>query len=113
MRPETERRMVIRQTVPKKASVTSRGRNVNNNKSKKLYFNYTSAQLAYTVLFMLVVLENTGSRQIKNTGGAQINYNSEKANNTKQNYPGSVAFYDTRPGNNNNNNNNNNNADNF
>jgi len=41
-------------------------------------------------------------RHIKNTDNTQIKYNSEKANNAKntaKQNPGSVAFYDTRPGN--------------
>jgi len=43
------------------------------------------------------------SIQIKNTENAQIKYNPEKNKTTqtaaKRNYPGSVASYDTRPGN--------------
>jgi len=43
------------------------------------------------------------SRQIKHTGNEQIKYDPEQANNANCSktklYPSSVAFYDTRPGN--------------
>jgi len=39
---------------------------------------------------------SSSMRQIDNT---ETKHNPEKANNAKLNYPGLVAFYDTRPGN--------------
>ena len=45
------------------------------------------------------MLENTGQKT--NTDNAKTKHNTQtrKANNAKQNYPSSVASYDTRPGN--------------
>jgi len=37
-------------------------------------------------------------RQIKHTDNTQAKHNPEKANNAKQNYSISFAFYDNRPG---------------
>jgi len=43
------------------------------------------------------VLENTEDRrQIKNTDNTQTKHNQGKAKNSKPNYHGLVAFYDTR-----------------
>jgi len=45
------------------------------------------------------MLENTGQKTKLKPDTTKNKHNPEKANNAKQNYPGSVAFYDTRPGN--------------
>ena len=63
--------------------------------------NSTSAQIGYTVPFTSVHAGKYLTEESK-THITKAKHKPEKANNTKnskQNYPGSVAFYDPRPGN--------------
>jgi len=64
-------------------------------------FNGTLAQLGYTVPFTLVHAGKYRTEdKLKMTENIRIKHNPEKANNAKHsNYPGLVASYDTRPGN--------------
>ena len=62
----------------------------------------TSAQLGYTVPFTLVHAGKYRTEDKSKTYTTKTKDNPSKANNTKHsktNYPGLVASYDTRPGN--------------
>ena len=58
--------------------------------------NGTSAVSQYTAIDVDSRWKIQDRRQIKNTDHTETKHNPEKANNAKQNYPGFVAFNDTR-----------------